>query len=267
LNDAQLQRYARHLLLDAVGIEGQERLLAARVLILGLGGLGSPAAMYLAAAGVGSMTLADGDHVDLTNLQRQIVHQSRSVGMLKVLSAQQSLQALNPDPNYELIEQKLEGAALEQAVASVDLVLDCSDNFQTRHAVNRACVSSGVPLVSAAAIGLDGQCMVLNLKPQKESGFASAQSNWACYHCVFPLDQTPAEVACATMGVFSPLTGMVGCMQAGLAIRVLLRQSLQQVLLMIDGRNMSTSSMRIQQDPDCAVCARLGLDAGSGASA
>jgi molybdopterin/thiamine biosynthesis adenylyltransferase len=254
LNDAQLQRYARHLLLDEVGVEGQERLLAASVLIVGLGGLGSPAAMYLAASGVGRIMLADGDRVDLTNLQRQIVHKSHSVGMPKVLSARHSLQALNPDPHYELIDHKLEGAALEQAIASVDLVLDCSDNFQTRHAVNRACVSHGVALVSASAIGLDGQCMVLNLNHPKHASRAASQSAWACYHCVFPLDLAPAEVACATMGVFSPLTGMVGCMQAGLAMRVLMKRSLPQVLLMIDGRNMSTSSMRIQADPDCAVC-------------
>jgi adenylyltransferase/sulfurtransferase len=254
LNDRQLQRYARHLLLEAVGIEGQERLLAARVLILGLGGLGSPAAMYLAAAGIGTLVLADGDHVDLTNLQRQIVHQERSVGMPKAISAGQSLQALNPEPHYVLIDEKLEGKALAHAVGSVDLVLDCSDNFATRQAVNSACVGLGVPLVSASAVGLDGQCMVLNLQPGIDTSGPSHHRDWACYHCVFP--QAPEEVACATMGVFSPLTGMVGCMQAGLAIRVLLQQALPQVLLMVDGRNMSTSSMRIRRDPDCAVCAK-----------
>jgi adenylyltransferase/sulfurtransferase len=252
LNDSQLQRYARHLLLESVGIEGQERLLAARVLILGLGGLGSPAAMYLAAAGIGTLVLADGDHVDLTNLQRQIVHQDRCVGMPKAISAGQSLKALNPEPSYVLIDQRLEGEALAHAVGSVDLVLDCSDNFHTRQAVNRACVKLGVPLVSASAVGLDGQCMVLNLQPGNDALDPSNYRDWACYHCVFP--QAPEEIACATMGVFSPLTGMVGCMQAGLALRVLLQQALPQVLLMVDGRNMSTSTMRIRRDPDCPVC-------------
>ena len=247
MNDAQLQRYARHLLLDSIGVEGQQKLLKARVLIVGLGGLGSPAAIYLAAAGLGSLILADGDRVDLTNLQRQIVHQSQSVGLAKVVSASRHLQALNPDPKYLLLEQKLEAGALDNAVSRVDVVLDCSDNFATRHAINRACVRQGVALVSAAAIGQDGQCMVLNLPT----------ADWACYHCVFPQDPAPVEVACASMGVFSPLTGMVGCMQAGLAIRVILQQPLAQELLLVDGRNMQTSSMRIARDPDCPVCSKL----------
>ena len=253
MDDHQLQRYARHLLLESIGVEGQERLLKARVLIVGLGGLGSPAAMYLAAAGIGTLMLADHDQVDLTNLQRQIVHQHHRIGQSKVLSARQSLQALNPDPNYVLLEQRMEGEALEEAVSSVDVVLDCSDNFLTRHAINRACVRQGIALVSAAAIGWDAQCMVLNL--HQEAQHQALAKGWACYHCVFPEHMAPAEVACASMGVFAPLTGMVGCMQAGLAMKVILKQALPQVLLMIDGRTMSTSSVGIQAAEDCPVCA------------
>jgi len=254
LNDDQLQRYARHLLLEAIGIDGQKRLLDARVLIVGLGGLGSPAAIYLAAAGIGTLVLADDDQVDLTNLQRQIIHQNQNLGVAKVVSARQSLRALNPEPRYVLLQQRLEGDVLEQSVGSVDLVLDCSDNFLTRHAINRACVRQGVALVSAAAIGLDGQCMVLNHTQGRQN--LPQPEGWACYHCVFPEDQAPTEVACSTMGVFAPLTGMLGCMQAGLAMQVLLQKSLPQVLHLVDGRTMSTSSVRIQQDPKCPVCSK-----------
>lgn len=245
LDDQQLARYARHILLDVVGVAGQQRLASSRALIVGLGGLGSPVAIYLAAAGVGRLVLADGDRVDLSNLQRQVVHASASLGRLKVESAQHTLRALNPEPSYELVGTRLEDAALDAAVRRVDVVVDCSDNFRTRQALNCACVRHRVPLVSGAALGLDGQCAVYDLR----------RTDAACYHCVFPAVPAPQEVACATMGVFAPLTGMVGCMQAGLALRVLLDLEVEQQLVLVDARHMATRGIAVHKNPGCAVCA------------
>jgi adenylyltransferase/sulfurtransferase len=244
LSDHQLERYARHILLDSVGISGQQRLAAASALIVGLGGLGSPAAMYLAASGLGRLILADGDDVDLSNLQRQLVHRSVALGKPKVESALVTLMAINPEPAYDLVGQRLDGQHLEALVGRVNVVLDCSDNFSTRQQLNRACVRHRVPLVSGAAIGLDGQCAVYDLRREDSP----------CYHCLFPADLAPHDVACATMGVFAPLTGMVGSMQAGLALRLLLGLEVQPELLLVDARQMSTRGVSLRKDPCCAVC-------------
>lgn len=250
LSDHQLERYARHILLDAVGISGQQRLAAASALIVGLGGLGSPAAMYLAASGVGRLILADGDDVDLSNLQRQLVHRSVALGKPKVESARHTLMAINPEPAYELVGQRLEGQDLDALVGRVNIVLDCSDNFDTRQQLNRACVHHRIPLVSGAAIGLDGQCAVYDLRCEDAP----------CYHCLFPADPAPQEVACATMGVFAPLTGMVGSMQAGLALRLLLGLEVRSELLLVDARQMATRGVSLRKDPCCAVCRSRSTD-------
>jgi adenylyltransferase/sulfurtransferase len=211
MNDDQLLRYSRHILLPELGVEGQERLLASHALIVGAGGLGSPAAMYLAAAGVGRITICDADKVDLTNLQRQIAHRNDSVGMPKVVSAKRTLSELNPEIDIVALEARLDPQALMNRVADCSVVLDCSDNFATRHAVNRACVAHRVPLVSGAAIRFDGQISVFDLR--------SADS--PCYACLFSEDAQSEEMRCAVMGVFAPLTGIVGATQAAETIKLL----------------------------------------------
>jgi molybdopterin-synthase adenylyltransferase len=246
MNDDQLLRYSRHILLPEIGVEGQEALLAARVLVLGAGGLGSPAAMYLASAGVGTIALADHDTVDLTNLQRQILHTADSVGDLKVASGERSLHRINPATRVETLALRLEGAALDEQVAMSDVVLDCSDNFTTRHAVNRACVRHRVPLVSGAAIRFDGQISVFDLR-----------GDGPCYHCLFPEGEDVEEVRCAVMGVFAPLTGIVGATQAAEALKLIIGcgASLSGRLLLLDGLRMEWRSIGVVRDPDCAVCA------------
>lgn len=246
MNDDQLLRYSRHILLPEIGVEGQEALLNARVLVLGAGGLGSPAAMYLASAGVGAIVLADDDTVDLTNLQRQILHTADSVGELKVLSGERSLHRINPETRIETLAMRLEGTALDEQVAMSDVVLDCSDNFSTRHAVNRACVRHGVPLVSGAAIRFDGQISVFDLR-----------GDGPCYHCLFPEGEDVEEVRCAVMGVFAPLTGIVGTTQAAEALKLLMGcgTSLSGRLLLLDALRMEWRSIGVVRDPDCAVCA------------
>ncbi|MCC6474265.1 MAG: molybdopterin-synthase adenylyltransferase MoeB [Burkholderiales bacterium] len=247
MNDEQLLRYSRHVLLAEFGIEGQERLLASRALIVGAGGLGSPAAMYLAAAGVGTIALADSDTVDLTNLQRQILHESTSVGSAKVDSGRARLQALNPGVHVEPMAVRLEGAALEAAVARADVVLDCSDNFATRHAVTRACAAHAKPLVSGAAVRFDGQVTVFDLRRQES----------ACYECLFPQAAELEETRCAVMGVFAPLTGVIGTVQAAEAIKLLcgLGESIDGRLLLLDTLRMEWRSVRLRRDPACRVCA------------
>lgn len=247
MDDQQLLRYSRHILLDEIGIEGQQNLLAAHVLIIGAGGLGSPAAMYLAASGVGRISLADHDTVDLTNLQRQIAHTSERVGMAKVESARQCLQQINPEIQVHALQERAQDARLQELVASADVVLDCSDNFATRHAVNQACVQHRVPLVSGAAVRMDGQISV----------FDTRQANAPCYACLFPPEQEFEEVQCATMGVFAPLVGIIGAMQAAEALKLLVPfgQTLTGRLLMLDGRNMSWSSIKIARNAHCSVCA------------
>jgi molybdopterin/thiamine biosynthesis adenylyltransferase len=248
MDDTQLLRYSRHILLDEIGIEGQRRLLAAHALVIGAGGLGSPVALYLASAGVGTVTIADHDTVDLTNLQRQIAHRQDRLGRAKAESAAASMQAINPDVRVHALVQRADAALLDTLVAQADVVLDCSDNFRTRHAVNVACVRHARPLVAGAAIGFDGQVSVYDTRT----------ADAPCYACVFPPDATLEEVACSTMGVFAPLVGIVGTMQAAEALKLVagVGTSLAGRLLMLDARTMEWSEVRVGRQADCPVCAR-----------
>ena len=247
MDDEQLLRYSRHILLPEIGIEGQQRLLDAHVLMIGAGGLGSPAALYLASAGIGTLTICDGDVVDLTNLQRQIVHREAAVGQPKVASARDTLLAINPRVNINAVQERIAGDRLAQLVAAADIVLDGSDNFATRHAVNRACVAARKPLVSGAGIRFDGQLAVFDLR--------SAQS--PCYACLFPESAESEEMRCAVMGVFAPLVGIIGAMQAAETLKILCGagESLNGRLLLLDALNMDVRTLKLQRDPGCAVCA------------
>lgn len=246
MTDDELLRYSRHILLDPLGIEGQERILATRALIVGAGGLGSPAALYLASAGVGEITLADEDRVDFTNLQRQILHTQARVGQAKVESGKTALQAINPDIRIAALPLRLHGEALAQQVAASDIVLDCTDNFATRHAINRACVKYRKPLVSGAAIRFDGQISVYDLR----------QPDAPCYHCLFPEGEDVEEVRCAVMGVFAPLTGIIGSMQAAEALKLVagIGDPLVGRLLLLDALSMAWRSIKFRKDPSCPVC-------------
>ena len=246
LNDAQLLRYSRHILLDEIGIEGQQKLLAARVLVIGAGGLGSPAALYLASAGVGRLTLVDHDTVDLTNLQRQIAHTTARVGSPKAESARAAIAAINPEVEVVALLERVDDARLAQLVQDADVVLDCTDNFATRHAVNRACVAHRVPLVSGAVIRFDGQVSV----------FDPRTGDMPCYSCLFPQDQAFEDVACSTMGVFAPLVGIVGAMQAAEALKLVMGigTSLAGRLLLLDGLRMEWSSIGVGRAGGCPVC-------------
>ena len=246
MNDDQLLRYSRHILLDEVGIKGQQQLIDSHVLIVGAGGLGSPVALYLAASGVGHITIADHDTVDLTNLQRQIAHSTDRVGEAKVTSAAQAMQALNPEVRITALAHQLNAAELDHLVPTVQVVVDCCDNFTTRQAVNAACVKHRVPLVSGAAIRLDGQLAVYDAR--------DAQS--PCYACIFPPDTAPEEVRCATMGVLAPLVGVIGTMQAMETVKLItgIGSRLVGRLQMLDGRGMAWNEMRIKRNPSCLVC-------------
>jgi len=246
MDDEQLLRYSRHILLPEIGVEGQEKLLASRALIVGAGGLGSPVAIYLAAAGIGRITLCDADSVDLTNLQRQIIHRSQSVGLPKVASAQATLAEINPHVAVEALEERLEGERLHALVGGCDVVLDCSDNFATRHAINRACVEHAVPLVSGAAIRFDGQIAVFDLRAPTSP----------CYACLFAEDAQSEELRCAVMGVFAPLTGIIGTIQAAEAIKILTATGVPLVgrLLILDALSMQWREVRLKRDPGCRVC-------------
>jgi molybdopterin-synthase adenylyltransferase len=248
MNDDQLLRYSRHILLDDIGIEGQARLLASHALVIGAGGLGSPVVLYLGTAGVGRITLVDHDTVDVTNLQRQIAHNLSRVGQPKAESAQQTLAAINPDVQVVPVVQRADKAWLDRAVQQADVVIDCSDNFETRHAVNAACVAHRKPLVSGAAIGFDGQVSVYDTR----------QAGAPCYACVFPADATFEEVRCATMGVFAPLVGIIGTVQAAEALKLLmgLGSSLAGRLQMLDARAMEWTEIRMLRQAACAVCGR-----------
>lgn len=252
MDDSQLLRYSRHILLDEIGIEGQQRLLGARALVIGAGGLGSPAAMYLASAGVGTLTLVDNDTVDLTNLQRQIAHNMARVGQPKAESARATLAAINPTIAIEALVERADGARLAELVSRADVVLDCTDNFATRHAVNRACVAHGVPLVSGAVIRFDGQVSVFDTR-----GGARRGAHLPCYSCLFPQDQPFEDVACSTMGVFAPLVGVVGAMQAAEALKLLMGigEPLAGRLLLLDGLRMEWTSIAIGRNDACPVCA------------
>lgn len=250
MNDEQLLRYSRHILLDDIGIDGQERLRAAHAVVIGAGGLGSPAAIYLAASGFGRLTLVDDDAVDLTNLQRQILHGTPDVGRPKVESGAEALARLNPECRVEALATRIAGDALNALVASATVVLDCTDNFATRHAINRACVAAGVPLVSGAAIRFDGQIASFDLR-RAADGHATAP----CYACLFPESDAIDEVACSTMGVFAPLTGIIGAMQAAEAAKLVIGlPSLSGRLLLVDARTMQWQSVTLARDPGCAVC-------------
>lgn len=246
MDDAQLLRYSRHILLNEIGVEGQERIMKGRALVIGVGGLGSPAAMYLATAGIGHLTLVDHDTVDLTNLQRQIAHTEARVGQHKVESARQTLLAINPELKITALAERAAAARLDVLVADAHVVLDCSDNFATRHALNVACVRHSVPLVSGAAIRFDGQLAIYNpIDPHSP-----------CYACVFPPDAAFEETRCATMGVFAPLVGIIGSMQAAEALKLLSGAGQPAVgrLLMLDGRDMTWNDIRLPRNPDCPVC-------------
>lgn len=247
MDDDALLRYSRHILLNELGIEGQERIAAAHVLVVGAGGLGSPASMYLAAAGVGTITLADGDTVDRTNLQRQILHSDASVGTPKVVSGAATLARLNPHVKVRSLHARLEGTALAEAIAAADVVLDCTDNFATRHAINRACVAARRPLVSGAAIRFDGQLAVFDLR----------DASSPCYACLFPEDAQPEEERCAVMGVFAPLTGVIGTMQALETLKLVagIGDLLVGRLMLFDALAAEWRTIRLRRDPQCAVCA------------
>jgi len=246
MTDDQLLRYSRHILLDEIGIEGQERLLAAHAVIIGAGGLGSPAALYLASAGVGHITLVDDDVVDLTNLQRQIAHTTDRVGQAKVSSAAAAMAAINPEVKVTALKARVDADALDALVRDATVVLDCCDNYATRHAVNRACVRHGKPLVAGAAIRFDAQITVVDPR----------DATCPCYACIFPPQEEFEEVRCSTMGVFAPLVGIIGAMQAAEALKLVagVGSSLAGRLMMLDGRSMEWSTMHVQRAPDCAVC-------------
>lgn len=246
MDDHQLLRYSRHILLPEIGIEGQQRLLDAHALLIGAGGLGSPAAIYLAAAGIGTLTLCDGDSVDLTNLQRQIVHREAAVGEKKVDSARATLLGLNPGIRINAVAERVSGDRLQALVDAADVVLDGCDNFETRHAVNRACVRAGKPLVSGAGIRFDGQLAVFDLR----------RADSPCYACLFPEGGEMEEMRCAVMGVFAPLVGIIGAMQAAEALKLVTGagETMTGRLLLLDALTMDLRTVSLGRDPACAVC-------------
>ncbi len=246
MNDQQLLRYARHVLLDDIGVEGQQRICAGHALILGAGGLGSPVALYLGSSGVGRITLVDDDAVDLTNLQRQVAHTTARVGTPKVESASLAVTAINPEVQVTCVRERADAALLDRLLPSVDVVLDCSDNFATRHLLNAACVRHRKPLVSGAAIRFDGQLSVYDTR----------DANSPCYACVFPPEAEFEEALCSTLGVFAPLVGIIGTMQAAEALKLLagVGTPLTGRLQMLDAGAMEWSEIRISRNPSCSVC-------------
>lgn len=246
MNDAELLRYSRHVLLNEIGVAGQQAILDARVLIIGAGGLGSPIALYLAASGVGYLTICDGDHVDSSNLQRQIIHRNDAINQNKAESAAVSLNALNPQVHVTAIAQRLTGDALNQAIAAHDVIIDASDNFATRHAINRACLQFRKPLVSGAAVRFDGQVSVFDMR----------HTDSPCYHCLYPESNDADEVRCAENGVFSPLVGIIGATQAAEALKLICGagKTLNGRLLLLDALDMQWRSIHLKRDPGCIVC-------------
>lgn len=247
MNDDQLLRYSRHILLDDIGIEGQQRLLDAHALVIGAGGLGSPVALYLGSAGVGRITIVDHDTIDLTNLQRQIAHNLERVGQPKAQSAAQAITAINRDVKVDARVERADEALLDRLLPAVDVVVDCTDNFKTRQRINAACVNHVKPLVSGAAIGFDAQVSVYDTR----------RDDAPCYACVFPPESTFEETACATMGVFAPLVGIIGAVQAAEALKLIagIGSSLAGRLQMLDGRTMQWQEVRMAREPRCPVCA------------
>jgi len=246
MNDNQLLRYSRHILLDEFGIEGQQKLLSSHALIIGAGGLGCPAGLYLASAGVGRITIVDDDRVDATNLQRQIAHTTARIGRLKVDSVREAIAAINPDIEVVSVAERADDKLLDVLVQQADVVLDCCDNFATRHAINRACVKYRKPLVSGAAMRFDGQIAVYDAR--------CADS--PCYGCVFPETEQAPEANCATMGVFAPLVGVIGAIQAAEALKLLCAVGgpLTGRLLMLDGKFMQWSEMALSRNELCSAC-------------
>jgi adenylyltransferase/sulfurtransferase len=247
MNDQQLLRYSRHILLPEIGVEGQQKLSGAHALIIGAGGLGCPAALFLAASGVGTLTLCDGDMVDLTNLQRQILHRTSSIGLSKTASAQATLAEINPDVRVIALNERADAARLLELAAQADVVLDCSDNFATRYALNRACKQLEKPLVSGAAMRFDGQVTVFDLRHALSP----------CYHCLYPEQAEAEETRCAVMGVFAPLVGIIGSLQAAEALKLLLATgtSLCGKLLVLDALHMELRILKLHKDQTCPVCA------------
>jgi molybdopterin-synthase adenylyltransferase len=248
MNDEQLLRYSRHLLLEQIDVLGQEKLLAAHVLVIGCGGLGSAAAPYLAAAGIGTITLIDHDQVELTNLQRQIMYTQESIGNSKALSAKAFLETLNPNAQINAIAAKADKALLNELLPSVDVVLDCTDNFSTRQLINAVCVQHQKLLVSGSALGFDGQVTVFDLR----------QSSSPCYACIFSPEESVEEVSCSSMGVFSPLVGIIGTMQAAQCLQVLVGfgKPLVGRLLLWNARSTQVDEIKLSRNPDCSVCGK-----------
>ena len=246
MNDNQLLRYSRHILLPQISYEGQEKLVNSHALIIGAGGLGAPVALYLAAGGVGKLTICDFDVVDLTNLQRQIIHTTQSVGTNKAVSAQQTIQAMNPEVVVQTVQEKSSIEGMEKLASEADVVIDCTDNFTTRDALNRICVKLRKPLVSGAAIGFEGQISVFDMRNE----------NSPCYQCLYPDMDVEENMRCSENGVFSPLVGIIGTMQAAEAMKLLMRigESLQGRLLLLDTLSMEWRSIRLSRDPSCKVC-------------
>ncbi len=247
MTDDDLLRYSRHILLDAIGIEGQERLLDARALLIGAGGLGSPVALYLATAGVGQLTIVDHDNVDLTNLQRQVAHNMQRIGQSKAMSAALTAAEINPTIGISAVNERVDASNIDALVVGADVVIDCSDNQATRQLVNAACVAHAKPLVSGSAIGFDGQVSVYDTRAPEHP----------CYACVFPADAPNEDARCATMGVFAPLVGVIGSMQATESLKLLARVgvSLAGRLQMLDARSMEWTELRAPRDRACRVCA------------
>ena len=250
LNDERLLRYSRHILLPEIGIDGQQKLLASHALVVGAGGLGSPISLYLAASGVGRITLCDHDTVDLTNLQRQIVHNTDSIGQPKVASAREALARINPEVAVDVVQERVEGARLEALVSDADVVIDATDNFATRHAINRACVKFHKPLVSGAGVRFDGQVAVFDLRDAASP----------CYNCLFPEEGDLEEMRCAVMGVFAPLVGIIGSVQAAEALKLLMGvgQPLAGRLLLLDALSMQWRPVKLSKDVACKVCGVAG---------
>jgi molybdopterin/thiamine biosynthesis adenylyltransferase len=248
MNDNQLLRYSRQIMLPQIDIEGQQKLLAASVLIVGAGGLGSPAAIYLAAAGVGNIVVYDNDVVDLSNLQRQIAHHTPDIGIDKVISTCQTLNQLNPDVKTRAVKQRLEGEQLELEVEIADVVLDCTDNFSTRFAINNACVKQQTPLVSGAAIRFEGQVSI----------FTPGKNNSPCYNCLYTSDGEELQT-CTTNGVIAPITGIVGSIQALEAMKLIMNigETLTGRLLLLDGLTMEWNTMKLKKNPNCPTCGNL----------
>ncbi|MBW4047187.1 MAG: TOMM precursor leader peptide-binding protein [Proteobacteria bacterium] len=250
MNDFDLLRYSRHILLDDIGVEGQERIVASHALVIGAGGLGSPVVLYLASSGVGRITLVDDDTVDLTNLQRQIAHTMARVGEPKVESARAAMHAINPHARVDVVSARADAALLAGLVAHATVAIDCSDNFATRHTLNAACVHQGIPLVSGAAIRFDGQVSVFDARPSPHG------ERGPCYACLFPPDAAVEEVRCAVMGVFAPLVGIIGSLQAAEALKLMAGagQSLAGRLMLVDALDMDIQTIGIARNPQCPVC-------------